>query len=1384
MKARRRLLRARVRGVRRLLRRTLISLALCSFLSVFAALYVLLGWIQLSLDDEKVTETGPFYSLDNGAPTGDGGWQVEMTGYHFSADKVPLRVLLSQSVRRIIRLRRWSPKDWQRTASEVWGSWEQSKEQLGRDIDAPVVDMRLTQNKLAFLPGDKIQLEGVVHLPAEAMRLARKHGWKPCLAYAVDRVFDSRGRYRSPLQFGMGSLLTTTGVPIESSLVSLRNSLIGSPYKSPIEGLLRLGDDSQGIRTHGSFPVSIQEPVRLETPTGFFRMSFQAGAFTDHGWVQVENWPDLDAVLDGRYAPVSDAFTHQQRILQGPLFRVGESATPRLIWTLLNTTFTSQTRGVLAREDQADFGLALTGIHQNNVVVPPFDRQGQPIQYDLSPYFPTQAPSYGRVFPDNTADSVNAYYPPLPLAIGTGHWQLEIRGPKDMLVAKDEGDFDRMTYYRAFSDRLRISFPKYGKYVIRLQGWVEDIYGHRLEGGGAYTIYAALPLSFSSSSKPGQGYAVGRAINTRLHVFPPGRTTVRFTVDYFPNSDPAAAVHWQRETVSNRFGYYDPGPDDLPPFDRPGEYRLDTEASREEPGGVLRYGHVRESGVVYDPETVLDLQGHPLFPTLCASISEPGAQNASISNTIRVPITGGGENLKTVFLPSDQTLLTLLSDTEGQYYGVHPTLTWKPSGDAGFSPVPWKSEPERREDKSCTEPDCFWDSMPGRSGHAPLPGWFSDFAGADVCRDVNHPTPVVSYTHSGCLPALYPEDISVKSYCYLSAFRPGMVIRQEALDESNSESYWIVSPDASGHHMNARLQGDVMNDHYRVVGSCVRKEFDTGRVFYGYYAHSIAISPGPSDLNGYFYNGAAPIVEVAGEKIFRLLGSAPEPGAIFEPNEPVAIGGFVLPTTPNMPIRFSFEKPDGTVETRDGTTNHFGEFGLPPVSSGGTPGIMWAGVEAIAADGVPARILGAAANRILLFVAAPHHVRARLNLRAGRQIAANERLRVIGQAPREIVGGRVGYVRITPGAILDQGLLPLSPDGTFRFSFSAAQDTVKTGLYRSESTDLARAADEGEYGRNEWPNRADDGNIQMGIVFVAGHDLAGRPVTANAYFLLKGNTVIYVDETMAGPEEDSAPSMDDSRPTIPDPGRGKMKISTLADCQSCHKSSRDRATVGRARPLVQWEEIMNWHRSKSVNLFWLPHEDETKLAERELASAETRKDREGKRRLIAARCNVCHIPFEELGRKDIRYSRDGWRRYVDYRYPPTRKNAVPAQKYGWLRDIVPGICLQCHSTSIPRVTPAIPPLGDDERRRLIDALREELDGEARLYDDSDGGPSVEKRLYQETCYACHSLELKLAERDPRMDSFVPQHLKSKAGERVPDDEVRMIVSYLQSLRPF
>lgn len=1233
-----------------------------------------------------------------------------------------------------------------------------------------------TQDKLSTSPGGTLHINGKILLSKRAMKIAKKNNWKIQLSYVADRVFTETGRYVCPIGFGMSSSLTVSGFPIETQAYGQMSSLIGAPYSSPIEGLVDLSNSASPYPASREYEVDVTIPIPKDCPQGKFRLSFDVGAFKNSHWMRIDVWEKYQKTLDGWVVSAPDLFRAERTMHHGPVFDIGTPAQARMIWTLMNLVRSSGTRGTVALEDRSSFALNLTGIHQNEMIVPPFRRDGQPIQYDLSPYFPTQNYRLSQAVPRN-----DMHYPPIPLKSNSGEWQLKITGPDGKTTRSETGGFEAIGDYRASSSRLLTTF-QYGKNVVSLKGWVEDVYGNRLDGGGEYIIYGALPLSFSSSSKPGQTYGVGMKINPRIHIFPPGETHIRFSTTNFRNSKKDDVQKWVHEGTSNKFGYYYPkGDTGIPAFDAPGEYQTNMEVWRWEENGVFRYHHINQGGIVYDPATVLDLEGIQLRTQQKDKDKNNTKSSSFITMSGLLPIGPREQAMTFVQPPVQKTMFTLVPDVSpwGMIY-AGTLVKWADSDITAMSPGPWKTE----------KSDVYQNLLGGQYGRSdrPLPiDAFDNYFYKDNFFNSDFPFPMVATTRSGYNPAMYPEHLNVSSHCYSSVIRPGLPLRRQVFDATNIEAAWYLTPDASEYQQNSRSNGDVVNDHYRVLVSCMRKEKD--RAFYGYFPYTVGLSPGVSNINGNFESGEATLIQMDGKKIQRIFGNSPEAGTLFERNDAIPVGGFVLPTTENLPISMRLDFPDGHQETRETISNRFGEFGMKPFSAASTPGFLWATIQSHGNDQIDTQVLGLPGNRSLMFVASNNHQKLSINLSAGQHIAPGDRITILGKAPEEAVEGKIGYVRVTPGMVLDQNILQIADDGSWGISFTMSQDTVRSGFFRPGP--LVASEDYGYVPSNR-------GNLQIGIFFFIGKDKKGRPITAHATYMTNGMEIFAVDSAPNPASGFSQYPVYDWKPSIPVVFDNFNELTPAEKCGKCHDASEIEQWQKNPFEFSTWVEALNWHRAKSPKMFWWdPLKDKEKLTASILMREVPDPLEKADRQLIKDNCLRCHLltspnPWLTESRytrqltcvqpwinstQYLRYTSDGWKRYVDHRFPAGLDKPIDGQRFGFMRDLIPDFCIRCHSTAIMQANPKIDPLPPNERKQLIAALSRRFNGQAAL-PSCEGQPDCEgKSTYVQVCFSCHSLELKKVPKNKKLAEFIQGHLVDKAPERITDQEMDTLIQY-------
>ncbi len=407
---------------------------------------------------------------------------------------------------------------------------------------------------------------------------------------SLERLTGPDGAGAMQEHFFASTLLTPTGLPIE-----------------------RLPSVSGGLEQQQRFDLA---KTRLDRAEARVEMSLGLPADLLAGYYR----PFITFVFEGVPAEVTGARTLAQislhrrpRGLYLPVLRAGNPAPPRLLWTLLTDTLSNGTRGARAIEDQNRFGVASRVVTQSEQFIIPRAHPitGRPISYRLEPFALTESVG-DRGMPPNS--------PRIPFRFPSGRLTVrlqkpdgsaEVNGPAPFAQARMRGLYDRDgvplmdgggqltdAYQLSTLDpRFEVQFAQEGRYVITLEGVIEDIWGNVWNGGGTYEVWVARSLSLDTAVLPGTPFEVGDLFAPGLVITPalPALIDVRFQLAV--NSDPRRMIERTVRGFANRFGYFSAAGKAIV-LDSPGEYRVDVTASFRDPQGNLRMGSRTWGGVV------------------------------------------------------------------------------------------------------------------------------------------------------------------------------------------------------------------------------------------------------------------------------------------------------------------------------------------------------------------------------------------------------------------------------------------------------------------------------------------------------------------------------------------------------------------------------------------------------------------------------------------------------------------------------------------------------------------------------------------------------------------------------------------------------------------
>ncbi len=745
-----------------------------------------------------------------------------------------------------------------------------------------------------------------------------RHGRFKGLILAVfgDWRHDKDGQYRSGASnYALSTNFTTTGVPVQSfdHWPSLR--LIHGKNGSPFEGLARFDLPRGSTARRHRFKGKLTVKVPADIPVGHY-----------------EPYLALLAEVEGVRKPVFlDMYSRGWKDLPFPalpLVAVGDAASPKIPWTAFSDVASPGRVGTLPVELAGKVALNIrTGFH-TELILPPG-------QHSLRPGLPSVFPR-GTLPPivggdDAFPDEMEHY---LRLDRGLVACRVEGPGGKQDLPARqlagqrDEG-------LALAGGPFVLDMRRTGTYRVRMTGQMEDRFGRKLTGGGTYKVNVALPLTFSTSCKPGSSFLVGGGYPGKVNLNPPVPGKVELTVRFYPGSDPARMRQWKARGEANRFGHFVPVGQGRMIFDEPGEYRSLVRATYRDRRGRLWMGLQKSSGVVAPQKPRVTLHGTRAFPRglrpgeprgggvkrfdhmpLYSELvlfnrprHPPRPGNAyDQRDTLFITTTGFNDlDLETRFAVSvpDDALARKLLGANTHAAVVLPTAFQRPG-----------------------RPFRFLQDVLLRSKASGL-SWLP----ATLAR--KDELPVSSVARGKLHPFAHPGNNRVDAYIYTSSIRPGFPAMTSVIQKDGLGLYWCTNPNKFGNVINSGGNGDLVGDVYRVMAGLVLKDRDTGKTYYDAYSSVIMSADSGQPELAVLAPGKRPLVEESGRKHHLFL--ATDTHNVLEVGERLGVGGMVFP---NVPARVTWEitAPSGKMTVLRGRANRLGGVkgsGLVPVDEPG-----------------------------------------------------------------------------------------------------------------------------------------------------------------------------------------------------------------------------------------------------------------------------------------------------------------------------------------------------------------------------------------------------------------------------------------------------------------
>ncbi len=640
-------------------------------------------------------------------------------------------------------------------------------------------------------------------------------------------------------------------------------------------------------------------------------------------------------------------------------------------------------------------------------------------------------------FPANLMDKQRI----LPLNPASGELSLQMIDPAGKKIDLGTAPFIKELNGRPTTGNLAFTAWKpetYGRYTVIAKGWIADTWNTRYYGGGTYHFWIAKRMTMGTATFQGMSFPVGARLGQAIGFSPAVPADVVAKADLYPASDPARQKTLSYRGKASVGGIFGPA-QGMKPFvlEAPGEYHSHVLATYTDGDGHLWVCSMRHAGVVYPVDSPLEAHGKKL---------KIDNQYLDRGETHREGYVEPGDNfrfLDHINFPYQQGDCLLIA-SEGQGANkIEPVLTYVLSPDT----APYE--------KSLNS------------------------IGATNARIL---------TTNGLSPHLYPEYISDWAYYYAAAPRPGLSSRFLVGENGVRAPYWPTSTSSFGGQIGASGNGDFPGDIYRLLGGVVLRRSGQSPLYAGYMA-SAFILPHGSNNNRIIAPGSEELIGADGTPARFFLvpvrpGMVYEQGALFTP---------VLQIDPIVPaqIQFTLHYPDGTRKTSSGVGDAFGYFVGADKWQLSQPGVYRYAVQATW-QGFTGRVPGLTPRVGSIFVLEknrPVGKGLRLSLKNQQTFPIIEGLLIEGTTTAE----SVEYTMITPGAVIEQGALPVV-NGRFFYRFEPARVNQKIPIYDIE---------------NRRTHRKEIGRIIHFTFFAAEKDATGAVHHSYARVIMRGNTAIY-----------------------------------------------------------------------------------------------------------------------------------------------------------------------------------------------------------------------------------------------------------------------------------
>ena len=345
-------------------------------------------------------------------------------------------------------------------------------------------------------------------------------------------------------------------------------------------------------------------------------------------------------------------------------------------------------------------------------------------------------------------------------------------------------------------------------------------------------------------------------------------------------------------------------------------------------------------------------------------------------------------------------------------------------------------------------------------------------------------------TSNGLAPEMFPEFITDVAYFYGSAPRPGFMSRFLIGHDNTRAPYWPTSRTNFGGQFGASNNGDLPGDIYRLLGGVVLRPKGESPMYAGYQASAFILPKGTNN-NRIVGPGDEDLPSPDG-KPARFFLVPVRPGMVYQVG---TVFGAMLQIDPVVPcdVQFVLAGPDGSKRVTEGKGDKVGYFIGKDKWLLDQPGLWIYNVKAVW-NGYEGRAPGLPDIGGYIFVIENGTAPGRgmtLKMPEEQQFSPTEVFEIRGQSS----GSEVYFAAIIPGAVLKEGVLPVS-NGEFRYKFDPKKLADKIETY-----DIVNLVN----------GRPEIGRI-VHLTFFSKEKGPDGPYHSFVMVILRGTTAIYVKD--------------------------------------------------------------------------------------------------------------------------------------------------------------------------------------------------------------------------------------------------------------------------------